>query len=157
MLLDDVRAFLGRFVIYPSEEAHTAHALWIAHCHFMDSWESTPRLAFLSAEPESGKTRALEISNLLVPNPVDAVNVSASYLFRKVAAGAPTILFDEVDTPWNDIRGKPLTDRGLAVRLRAYGIKPKLLRIGSAVSRGYRKEDFLDAWRRYLPSLPISE
>jgi hypothetical protein len=65
----------------------------------MDRWDSTPRLAFLSAEPESGKTRALEITELLVPNPVQAVNVSPSYLFRKVGGeeGA-TILFDEIDT-----------------------------------------------------------
>jgi uncharacterized protein DUF3631 len=353
-LLDDVRAFLARFVIYPSEEAHTAHTLWVVHTHFMDSWESTPRLAFLSAEPESGKTRALEVSNLLVPNPVDAVNVSASYLFRKVAAGAPTILFDEIDTvfgtrngnatnnedirgllnaghrrgavagrcvvqgntvlteelpayaavalaglgdlpdtilsraiivrmnrrapgervepfrarlhtkeghalrdrliawtkgtritgwptlpdevtdraadcwepliavadlaggkwpgtaraaaialvtrlvedrreaslglrllsdmrvvlgkdphkttvaildrlqkldesPWTDIKGKPLTDRGLAVRLRHYGIKPVVLKTGpKSTARGYRKDDFADAWHRYLPPLPSS-
>jgi hypothetical protein len=65
----------------------------------MDRWDSTPRLAFLSAESESGKTRALEITELLVPNPVQAVNVSPSYLFRKVGGeeGA-TILFDEIDT-----------------------------------------------------------
>jgi integrase len=65
----------------------------------MDRWESTPRLAFLSAQPESGKTRALEITELLVPNPVQAINVSPSYLFRKVGSeeGA-TILFDEIDT-----------------------------------------------------------
>ena len=97
-LLEDVHAFLARFLIHPSEDTHVAHTLWIAHCHLMDSWESTPRLAFLSAEPESGKTRALEVSNLLVPNPVDAVNVSAAYLLRKVAEAAPTILFDEIDT-----------------------------------------------------------
>ena len=35
----------------------------------MDEWESTPRLAFLSPEPGSGKTRALEISETLVPRP----------------------------------------------------------------------------------------
>ena len=350
-LLDDVRAFLARFVVYPSQEAHTAHTLWVAHTHFMDTWDSTPRLAFLSAEPESGKTRALEVSNLLVPNPVDAINVSAAYLFRKVAADKPTVLFDEIDTvfctrngaagnnedirgllnaghrrgatagrcivqgnavmteelpayaavalaglgdlpdtilsraiiirmnrrapgervepfrarlhtaaghalrdrlvawakgarftgwpalpgevtdraadcweplvavadlaggrwpatgraaavslvarlvgdrreaslglrlladmrtalgddevkttvaildklqkldesPWNDIRGKPLTDRGLAMRLRAYGIEPRTLRIGGATPRGYRREDFIDAWARYLPPVP---
>ena len=60
-LLDQVHAFLGRFVAYPSEEAHVAHTLWIAHAHLMDAWESTPRIAFLSPEPGSGKTRALEI------------------------------------------------------------------------------------------------
>ena len=99
-ILNAVHAFLGRFVAYPSEAAHDAHALWIVHTHLMDAWVSTPRIAFLSPEPASGKTRALEISELLVPRPVEAVNVTPAYLFRKVAdaAGRPTILFDEIDT-----------------------------------------------------------
>ena len=58
-LLDDVHSFLGRFVAYPSQHAHVAHVFWIAHTHLMDAWESTPRLAFLSPEPELGKTRAI--------------------------------------------------------------------------------------------------
>lgn len=99
-LLDDVVAFLARFVAYPTEHCRTAHALWCAHTHLMDAAESTPRLAFLSPEPGSGKTRALEVTELLVPRPVEAVNVTPAYLFRKVAAeeGRPTILFDEIDT-----------------------------------------------------------
>ena len=35
-------------------------------------------------EPGSGKTRALEISEMFVPLPVEAVNVTPAYLFRKV-------------------------------------------------------------------------
>ena len=99
-LFQKVETFLGRFVCYPSEHAHVAHVLWIAHTHLMDAWESTPRIAFLSPEPASGKTRALEISELLVPNPVEAINVTPAYLFRKVGSedGPPTILFDEIDT-----------------------------------------------------------
>ncbi len=99
-LLDAVHAFVARFVAYPSEHAHVAHTLWIAHTHLMDAWESTPRLAFLSPEPASGKTRALEVTELLVPNPVEAVNVTPAYLFRKVGQedGRPTVLFDEIDT-----------------------------------------------------------
>jgi hypothetical protein len=99
-VLADIERFLVRFVAYPSEHACVAHTLWIAHAHLMDAWESTPRIAFLSPEPASGKTRALEISELLVPNPVEAVNVSPAYLFRKVGDedGSPTILFDEIDT-----------------------------------------------------------
>ena len=98
--LDDVHAFLGRFVAYPSPHAHVAHTLWIAHTHRMDAWESTPRLAFLSPEWGSGKTRALEATELLVPRPVEAVNATPAYLFRKVSApeGPPTLLYDEVDT-----------------------------------------------------------
>lgn len=99
-LLDDVETFLARFVVYPSEAARVAHTLWIAHAWFMDQWDSTPRIAFLSPEPGSGKSRALEVTEPLVPRPVHAVNVSASYLFRKVSDedGRPTILYDEIDT-----------------------------------------------------------
>ncbi len=99
-VLAEVESFLGRFVAYPSEHEQVAHALWVVHAHLMDSWESTPRIAFLSAEPSSGKTRALEITELLVPNPVEAVNVTPAYLFRKVGHedGRPTILYDEIDT-----------------------------------------------------------
>src|SRR5262245_18214127 len=350
-LLDRMHEFLGRFVAYPSKHARDAHTLWIAHTHAMDAWESTPRIAFLSPEPASGKTRALEVSEPLVPRPVEAVNVSPAYLFRKVAdeEGLPTILFDEIDTvfgpkakeneeirgllnaghrkgavagrcvtagnqvrteeipaysavalaglgglpdtimsrsivirmrrrapdekveawrhrihaqegeairdqvalwaegalgdvtnqwpempdgvtdrdadvceallavadaaggtrperarvaaltlvtdardsspslgvrllsdlrdvfgdnerlatdtiltqlhkieeaPWGDIRGKPLSDIGLARRLKDYGIKPKVVRIGRDVARGYEQRDFRDAWLRYLPPLP---
>src|SRR5262249_12187183 len=99
-ILADVHKFLGRFVSYPSEHAHITHVLWIAHTHCMQAWESTPRLAALSPEPESGETRLLETTALLVPNPVEAINVSVAYLFRKVGGedGPPTILFDEIDT-----------------------------------------------------------
>jgi hypothetical protein len=97
-LLNDLHAFLDRFVAYPSDNEHVAHVLWIAHTHLMDAWDSTPRIAFLSPEPGSGKTRALEVSELLVPNPVEAVNVTPAYLFRKVGQGRTTILYDEIDT-----------------------------------------------------------
>jgi hypothetical protein len=100
LVLQQVHQFLGRFVAFPGKHEHTAAALWAVHCHMMDRWESTPRFACLSPEPGSGKTRVLEILELLVPRPVAAINVSPAYLFRRVADenGPPTILFDEIDT-----------------------------------------------------------
>jgi hypothetical protein len=100
IVLRRVHDFLGRFVAYPSAHAQTAHALWIVHAHLMDKWDSTPRLAFLSPEPGSGKTRALEVTELLVPEAVMASSVSPAYLLRKVGdpKARPTILFDEIDT-----------------------------------------------------------
>jgi hypothetical protein len=88
-LLEEVRTYLARFVVYPSAEAHVAHTLWVAHTHL-----------FLSPEPASGKTRALEITETLVPRPVEAINTTPAYLFRKVSdpKGLPTILYDEIDT-----------------------------------------------------------
>ncbi|CAN3128576.1 DUF3631 domain-containing protein [Mycobacterium sp. smrl_JER01] len=113
-VLNAVETFLARFVAYPSTHALVAHVLWIVHCWFIDAWESTPRIAFLSPEPGSGKSRALEVSEPLVPRPVHAVNTTPAYLFRKVSdeAGRPTILYDEIDTVFGpkakdneDIRG----------------------------------------------------
>lgn len=101
ILLDQVEEFLGRFVAYPSEHTRVATVLWAAHTHLVTAFESTPRLAFLSAEPGSGKSRNLEVLELLVPRPVMAINVTPAYLFRKVSgddAGPATILFDEIDT-----------------------------------------------------------
>jgi len=99
-MLDAVHDFLRTFVAYPSPDAAIAHTLWIAHTHMMAAWESTPRIAFLSPEPGSGKTRALEITETLVPRPVEAINATPAYIFRKVSdpAGLPTILYDEIDT-----------------------------------------------------------
>ena len=100
LLLTDIEAYLSRFVVYPSEHERVAHVLWIAHTHLMEKWESTPRIAFLSTEPASGKSRALELTETLVLRPIEAINVTSSYLFRKVSDpdGLPTILFDEIDT-----------------------------------------------------------
>ncbi len=99
-LLVEVETFLARFVAYPSEAARVASTLWAAHCHVVDRFESTPRIAYLSPEPGSGKSRALEVLELLVPRPVHAVNATPAHLFRKVSdeAGLPTVLFDEIDT-----------------------------------------------------------
>jgi hypothetical protein len=356
-LLDRVYEFLGRFVAYPSKDARVAHVLWIAHAHLMHCWDTTPRLTFLSPEPGSGKSRALELTEALAPAPILVSNCTPAYLFRRAAQEQVTLLVDEADTvfsvksegsekiraflnashrrgnsagycigqgtnitpedspcfvpvalaalalshmpetvmsrsiiihmrrraptevispyrrrrhepegnalrdrlyswsaavtdeikrrldsddmidmpdgiadrdadvwepmfliadaadghwpdtarvaavahvtaykdtattaswglrllsdlrqvlgdndsmftaailgelvkieesPWGDIKGKPLSDRGLADRLRPYGIKPKNIRIGTVVNRGYSRGDFLDAWSRYPPSV----
>jgi hypothetical protein len=97
-VLNEIYEFIGRFVSYPSEEARVAHTLWCAHAHLMDLWDNTPRLAFLSPEPGSGKSRALEITELLAPNPISTFNATPAYLSRRIGQdGGCTVLFDEID------------------------------------------------------------
>ena len=60
-------------------------------------------------------------------------------------------LINMEESVWADIRGKPLTDRSLAVRLRGYEISSKDVRVGEWHGKGYAREDFYDAWQRYLP------
>lgn len=57
---------------------------------------------------------------------------------------------DLEESPWGDLRGKPLDPRGLAWRLRKYEIRPGTHRFGNVSLRGYLREDFQDAWQRYL-------
>src|SRR3954468_19179364 len=80
-LIDDVSAFLARFVAFPSLHELNAVALWAVHAHALgieECFESTPRLALLSPEPGSGKTRVLEVLELLVHDPLHVLNASAA-------------------------------------------------------------------------------
>jgi hypothetical protein len=114
-LLSEVEALLGRYVAFPSEHARIATTLWVAHAHLLDVFESTPRLAALSPEPASGKTRLLEVLALLVPRPIESVNCTPAALFRLVAneSTRPTVLFDEIDSVFGP-KAKPAEElRGL--------------------------------------------
>jgi hypothetical protein len=94
------RDYLRKYVAYPNPHALAAHTLLVAHTHLLEAFDSTPRGAFLSPFPGSGKTRALEVTGPLVCRLVSTVNPSANYLFRKAGdpEGPPTVLFDEIDT-----------------------------------------------------------
>jgi hypothetical protein len=98
--LDAIAAFLKRFIAYPTDHAHHAHVAWIAHTHMIEAFETTPRLAFLSPEWGSGKTRALEVTELLVPRPMLITVASTASIFSMISDdddGLPVILYDEVD------------------------------------------------------------
>ena len=98
-LLERVHKYVGRFVCYPTVAAGNAHTLWIAHAHLMGAWFSTPRLAVLSPEPGSGKSRVLEMTAVLVPNALLSAVSSSAFVMRSVAdqENRPTILYDEID------------------------------------------------------------
>ncbi len=110
-VLDDVTAFLNRFVVFPNEHCAPTVALWFAHTHAADRFYITPRLILDSAEPGSGKTRVLEVAALLVHAPESTISTTPAALFRLVSASRITILFDEVDAVFNskggneDLRG----------------------------------------------------
>lgn len=60
------------------------------------------------------------------------------------------------ESPWADLRGRPLGPQGLARLLRPYRIAPRVLRIGAATPRGYSLDSFADAFLRYLPLSPTA-
>lgn len=104
-LLDELVVFMRRFLVLPPE-GFDLLALWTLHTHAIEAFEDTPFLAVTSAEPESGKTRVLEVLELLVRRPWRVVLPSEAVLFRKVSAEQPTLLLDEVDAVFGPKAGQ---------------------------------------------------
>ncbi len=98
-VLAEIQEIFDSYVIFPTPEARDAVTLWALHTHVCDVFESTPRLAVLSNEPASGKTRVLELLEHLVPNPMMATNTHAAVIWRKIdQSSRATIILDEIDT-----------------------------------------------------------
>lgn len=96
VLLDDVRSFIRRFVVLDDHQS-VAVTLWVAHTHCFEAFSCTPYLAVSSPQKRSGKTRLLEVLELLVREPLPTANISDAALFRVIDQRQPTLLIDEVD------------------------------------------------------------
>jgi hypothetical protein len=99
-ILDEVETVYRRYVAWSNEHQAVAVTLWTAHTHAADQADTTPYLAIESAEPESGKTRTLEVAELLAARAWMLVEPSEAALFRKIERDKPTLLLDEVDALW---------------------------------------------------------
>lgn len=97
-LLDAVRQLVTKYVHLPGAEYADAMTLWAAHAHLIGELDTTPRLILKSPEKESGKTRALEVLELLVPRALMTMNATVPAIFRSLSEESATLLFDEVDT-----------------------------------------------------------
>lgn len=63
-------------------------------------------------------------------------------------------LRQNAESPWAEWGRNGLTARDLAAMLRRYGIKPGNVRLADGTQRkGYMRNKFLDAWRRYCPTV----
>jgi hypothetical protein len=95
-VLDAIFVFIRRFVALSKSQARVA-ALWVVHTYLLAVADATPYLDINSAEKQSGKTRLLEVLEVLVANPWLTGRVTAAVLARKIDAQQPTLLLDESD------------------------------------------------------------
>lgn len=100
-VLDEVDEFVSRFVIFPDEHCSAVVTLFAAHTHAVECFYVTPRLILDSAEPESGKTRVLELLALLSRNPKMTFNTTVAALYRRLVDSMLTVLLDEADAIWS--------------------------------------------------------
>ena len=137
-LLGDIRRFIQRFVVLPSDEAADMLALWVAHTHAFEAAWATPYLRITSAAPSSGKTLLLEVLASVVRNGWHAINPSVAVLYRKIDRAAPTLLLDEMDN-------YPLDDRRDALAVLNAGYKR-----GARVDRCKENGD-LESFNAFCP------
>ena len=96
----ELMKFLRRYVVM--ERPHLiVIALWIIHTHAMEASQQTPYLAVTSPEKQCGKSRLLEVLELLVNEPWPLTQPSEAVLYRTIEHKRPTLLFDEIDTIFN--------------------------------------------------------
>ncbi|GAA4376864.1 DUF3631 domain-containing protein [Nocardioides caricicola] len=99
-LIDDLASFIGRFVVL-SDEQRLVMAVYVIHTHIAKRCQQTPYIFIHSPEPECGKSRLMEVLDVLVREPWMIVNPSDAVLFRKVNDSMPTLLWDEIDAVFN--------------------------------------------------------
>lgn len=105
-----VETFVRRFVVLPSDAGYVTVALFVLHTWAFDAAHATPYLVVESPEKQSGKTRLLEVLELVCHNPVKVASITAAALFQTVSYGTPTLLIDEADAIFagNGERGEDL-------------------------------------------------
>ena len=102
-LLDALEIYIRRFVSLSEPQAQ-AVTLWVVHTHTLAAADSTPYLAITSAEKQCGKTRLLEVLEILVAKPWLTGRVTAAVLTRKIDSEHPTLLLDESDAAFRGER-----------------------------------------------------
>ena len=104
-VLDDIYNYLGSYVIYPNEHARVSHAAWILGSYFLEFedipvFDNFPIIAFLSPDEDSGKSRALDVTETLAYNAISGGSYTAPSLCRDINKRHPemlTIILDELD------------------------------------------------------------
>jgi len=92
---------LRRYVVFPSDDAAVAVALWIAATHAIPAWQHATRLVINSPAKRCGKSRLLDIIAATCHSPLIAVTATVAAIYRSLGGEAPpTLIIDEADAIW---------------------------------------------------------
>jgi hypothetical protein len=94
-VIEQTEKFIRRFCILP-EAAYLPLATWGVATHLSDVYDAFPYLALLSPVKGCGKTRVLEVLELLCAKPLRVTTPSPASLFRMME-DSPTLFLDEVE------------------------------------------------------------
>ncbi|MBV8657757.1 MAG: DUF3631 domain-containing protein [Burkholderiales bacterium] len=131
------------------------------HNRTADNWEPLLAIADLAGGdwPKLARHAALKLTGGMDDAPTLNEellgDIKAAFERMRVDRVATVALLDELcrdeESAWATYnRGKPVTARQLSKRLGEFGVKPMSIRVGHDVAKGYRLDQFEDAFSRYL-------
>jgi putative DNA primase/helicase len=166
-LFDDLSAKLARFAIDTRERLRRCrpdlpHAL---HDRAQDNWEPLLAIAEMAGGewPQIARHAALKLSGSTEDGGTmgnellaDIREIFESKRLAKIStADLIQHLCDDDEKSWATYnRGRPITPRQVAKKLKEYGIASKNLRINYEVVKGFDHEQFKEAFARYLALSP---
>lgn len=112
-VLDDMVAWLKRFVVCSREEDYIACALYAAATWRYQDFDYAPILYIMGPTKRAGKTRLTKAMMPLVFAPMPVVNASPSSFFRFIAKYGGVLIIDEADAMWNGKGENAESMRGL--------------------------------------------
>ena len=100
-LLNDIRTFIKRYLVLRDYEIDIL-TVWAVHTFCIEAFDYTPYLAITSATPSAGKTRVLEVLDLLIDDGTHqkswlTASTTKAVLVRKIDSLHPVLLLDETD------------------------------------------------------------
>src|SRR3954469_140104 len=104
-ILDEVHDQIKRHSKFDFEEQYDFNALWAVASYFLGyddvrAFDHFPMLAFMSPEPESGKTNALKVTARLAYNATPPGSFTTASILRKIDQSDTliTVCLDDLDT-----------------------------------------------------------
>ncbi len=132
-----------------------------------DIWEPLLALAELAGGewPERARQAAISLSaSAQDNNPIGSLLMDIWFLYTKAEVDRmfTRTLVDELNRfdnrPWSELvrvrtakAPQGVTKQWLSQKLQPYGARPKTIRIGEHLAKGYMREDLDEAFRRYIP------
>ena len=160
----ELRSKIIRFVSDNQHNLKTARPerLKTSNDRNADNWK--PLLSIALVAGEAWETRARSAAQSLVSSDLEDEPPSTQLLadirdiLEKLSCekiSSNDLVHDLIeldDRPWCEWkRGKPMTKNSLARLLKPFKIKSKKIRTLDSTPRGYERNDFIDAFSRYLP------
>lgn len=96
-ILGKVFCYLADYVILP-ESSLLVISAWVLASYRAELWDRFPHLAITSPEGRCGKTRLLELLEVICLAGWTVTSPTPAVLFRKISNQLPTILYDEAQS-----------------------------------------------------------